>query len=75
MIKNLEWEWEQLDENTHRAKVFGGWIVKHFSYVMKGENVTYCAESMVFVSNVNHDWVIKKPTPLSEMPESVSKGF
>ena len=24
-----KFEWEQIDDRTQRAKVFGGWIVKH----------------------------------------------
>lgn len=28
MSKKIVWEWEEIDANTSRVKVMGGWIVK-----------------------------------------------
>lgn len=45
-----EWEWEQLDSNTSRMKVPGGWIVRGFqSSRIEGQPSTALSESMVFV--------------------------
>ena len=49
MRKKFHFEWEELDEETERAKVIGGWIVFHnFSD----------GESMVFVADIDHEWQI-----------------
>ena len=60
----MKFEWEDLHElssgiagnATVRAKVFGGWIVHHTWVLNKNE----IAESMVFVPDPNHEWVIDK---------------
>lgn len=58
--------WEQAGRNTARAKVPGGWIVKHFEqYAMKppagiigaqpkiGVNMAMC-----FIPDPEHEWTI-----------------
>ena len=52
MRKRFEWQWEELDSHTRRAKVIGGWVVN--SYLGK-------AESMVFVPDRDHEWHILPP--------------
>lgn len=59
MRKHIEWEWEQLDIYTRRAKVIGGWIVNsNFT-----DEETYAAESLVFIPDRDHEWTIKQPEP------------
>ena len=29
MAKKIVWDWEQIDKNTKRVKVLGGWLVHH----------------------------------------------
>ena len=53
-------EWEQIyedsdhvrDDITYRAKVIGGWMVRHRNRV--GEDGENC--SMVFIPDANHNW-------------------
>lgn len=64
MRKKIEWLWEELDKNTRRVKVIGGWIVHHDKHALaqKGkENHILCSESMTFVSDRDHEWAIVEP--------------
>lgn len=65
----MKFEWEKIHENycikvggsnTHRAKVFGGWIVSYDLYtdVLHKGNERTMATSMVFVPDSEHSWVI-----------------
>ncbi len=55
----IKFEWELICEahknDTARAKVFGGWIVRSLTY--PDDRVS---ESMVFVSDPNHEWEVEK---------------
>jgi len=60
----IPFEWENLIykesgsqslSSTDRAKVYGGWIVN--TRLFNGKNGH---ESMVFIPDVNHEWVIEK---------------
>lgn len=51
MRKQIEWQWEQLDEVSWRSKVIGGWLLLHMSGT----------ESMVFVSDKDHEWIVLPP--------------
>jgi len=71
MRKRIEWKWEQLDENTFRAKVRSGWLVIHKSSSMigGGKITTYnLSESMQFVPDNDHQWEILPP--LNEVSNS-----
>lgn len=65
----MKFEWEKISEiyssnvggqNTHRAKVFGGWIVSVDIYtdVLKRGNERNIASSCTFVPDPNHEWKI-----------------
>ena len=62
----MNFEWEQLDEWTNRAKVHGGWIVRTSTPVAHVNRDMYCGQredyriSTVFVPDLNHDWVVDK---------------
>ena len=58
MRKKFVWEWEQLDENTRRAKVIGGWIVHT---ILVGTKTA--SDSLVFIADRDHEWHIIKPQP------------
>lgn len=58
----MKFEWEVLIEenisdgfNTLRAKIIGGWALKHMCW--DDENHTQ-SESMVFIPDPNHRWKI-----------------
>ena len=55
MRKRIEWNWEQLDGHTSRAKVLGGWIVRS-EYVLPKEKL--CCTSSVFIADRDHEWAI-----------------
>ena len=52
MQKKISWEWEKIDENTARAKVIGGWILKH----VEAKQV-----NLIFLADRDHEWVIVAP--------------
>jgi len=63
----IPFKWEEIwnhvtpglgDTGTFRAKVKGGWIVKNGTAVMMPRRGVSMAESMVFVPDANHSWVI-----------------
>jgi hypothetical protein len=54
MRKKLPWEWEKLDTETFRAKVVGGWVLKSISMGRK-------CQSMTFVHDIDHEWMIMQP--------------
>lgn len=65
MRKKIEWLWEKLDENTFRAKVIGGWLILHTNHIVitdskKRDGVSQ-SESMTFVCDRDHEWVIVEP--------------
>lgn len=75
----MKFEWEEIANNeakndvweaTYRAKVVGGWLVRHEHYFMyrywledespyeKREGFEKQNQIMVFVPDPNHEWVI-----------------
>jgi len=77
MRTRLEWNWEQLDEGTFRAAVFGGWLILHIKTVMiVGKNTAQIqSESMSFVPDREHSWSILKPVVESEKKPSIANDF
>lgn len=65
----MKFEWELIfenkcGENSFRAKVFGGWIVKDQFFSEPADiDVSDCcvstSESMIFIPDANHEWVIE----------------
>lgn len=60
----MNFEWEEIEDlgrnhydATFRAKVVGGWIVRHFHQLMD-ENNGIPSSSMVFVPDAGHTWEI-----------------
>jgi hypothetical protein len=54
--------WECLDGNTLRLPVPGGWIVRHqstFSQPHKSSISRPISESMVYVPDIEHEWLKK----------------
>ncbi len=51
MRQRLKFEWERLDEKTCRSKVIGGWILR---------SINPKSESMVFIPDNEHGWIILK---------------
>lgn len=51
--KKIPFEWEEVSRNTWRAKVHGGWIVKHMSMT------TDMQAGMIFVPDSIHEWEIE----------------
>ena len=56
----MEWEWEKLDADTYRARVFSGWLVQALDETLK-------AQSMCFVPDPCHEWEIGEEN--AEPPE------
>lgn len=52
----MKFQWEKLDEECERAKVFGGWILR--SRDVNDCNTEYTVESMVFIPDPEHKWAI-----------------
>lgn len=62
----MKFEWERLEDQsfehyTHfttlRAKVIGGWIIRTNEYTFDEPSVA-ASESLVFVPDPKHEWVI-----------------
>lgn len=59
-------EWEKVNDNTKRLKVFRGWIIKVEEIVYKnnGYNIDDGIErrdiSTTFISDPKHEWKISK---------------
>jgi hypothetical protein len=62
----MKFEWERVDKDTCRAKVFGGWLVKCYetSHQYDHRQETFiewgCTSSVTFIPDVNHEWEIDK---------------
>ena len=52
----MKFEWEKVTSNTRRARVFGGWVLKNFTWDADWESQS---ESMVFIPDENHEWEIE----------------
>lgn len=46
----MKFEWEVLSPSTCRAKVYGGWLIRHSGIY---------GESMVFVPDLHHSWILE----------------
>lgn len=68
----MQFKWEEMSaempdnymEITLRAKVFGGWLVRHQTGSKIRENEGFddlwqAVETMVFVADPNHEWEIE----------------
>ncbi len=75
MRKRFEWQWEQLDEATWRAKTIGGWLVLHVkTFTVSGKNYSMSqSESMQFVADRDHEWSILPPIE-PEKPKQTVKA-
>lgn len=60
MRKKIEWQWEELDESTWRAKVIGGWALKVRMFI-EGKRGVVMSESMVFIADRDHEWYVVPP--------------
>lgn len=77
MRKKMEWQWEKLDESTWRAKIIGGWIVLHIKTFAISGSKNYSqsqSESMVFVSDRDHEWTIVEPLKEIEVTKPTVKA-
>lgn len=62
----MKFEWEIIDQKsndtvlnkTFRARVIGGWVIRKF-YAFNTVNKISMNESMVFISDPNHEWSIE----------------
>lgn len=64
MRKKIEWQWEQIDASSYRAKVIGGWILLHTNHttITDGKKRDMVqTESMVFIADRDHEWHILPP--------------
>ena len=52
MRKKMEWQWEKLDDNTFRAKVIGGWLIK----CIEGK-----ALAVTFLPDKDHEYMVIDP--------------
>lgn len=67
MLKHMPWAWEELDKHAGRVKVIGGWLVHHISF---NDEKRHFSESMCFIPDRDHEWVIKQPS----VPEEVKRS-
>jgi hypothetical protein len=51
--------WEEVDDNTERLRVPGGWLVRTF-IILTHLSTSACSVHMVFVEDPSNAWV--KPT-------------
>lgn len=54
----MKFEWERLDDECDRARVFGGWVLR--SQDVDDCNSEYTVQSMVFIPDEKHEWKITK---------------
>ena len=59
----MKFRWEQIFSNegnsTERAKVFGGWLLRHICWDDNlGDDAPTQSESMVFIPDPNYGWII-----------------
>lgn len=62
-FEKFEWECINNDEDfagvfshTYRAKVIGGWLVRHMDVGYDDENAHTVSSSMVFIKDITHEW-------------------
>jgi hypothetical protein len=55
MPKKIVWKWQELDNDTSRAQVIGGWIIKVRMFI-EGKRGVVMSESMTFVPDRDHEW-------------------
>jgi hypothetical protein len=71
MRKQIEWQWEALDEFTKRAKVIGGWVIEYGSHTNKGS----VSEALVFIPDRDHEWHIIAPIVEKPAPKNIASDF
>lgn len=76
----MEWEWENLDEATYRAKVIGGWMLlhtKHTTFLGGKKKDMIQSESMVFLPDRDHEWtIVKRVAEKEKLPtKSIAEDF
>lgn len=50
-------EWEKIDEEIHRAKILGGWLVTHKNaFSIPDSSSLNFSYSICFVPDPNHEW-------------------
>jgi len=60
----MKFEWEQIhkggcDSDTWRAKVIGGWLIRHQCWSDQADDgAVSAATSLVFLPDPNWEWVI-----------------
>ncbi len=61
----MKFEWQEIfcnaddSERTLRAKVIGGWLVKHLTWSPESHHGTIpVATTMVFVADADHMWKV-----------------
>ena len=64
MIKRTYWNMEELDENSWRVKVIGGWIV----YSQITSNKGHVGLTSTFVQDRDHEWQVLPPKPADITP-------
>ena len=67
MIIKMQWEWEFIDDNTQRAKVIGGWILRLLE--SKGKWT-----QPIFIADKDHVWTITKPITEVEQQKNKAKA-
>ena len=60
----MKFEWEQIDDGldfgqqTSRAKVWGGWLIKEEIYIDNDGSFESTHISLAFITDANHEWEI-----------------
>jgi len=51
--------WEKIDDYTKRARIKGGWLVKHESIIINNDTgVDHVSVMMAFVPDPMHGWTL-----------------
>lgn len=56
----IQFQWETVDQETDRAEVAGGWIIRSRWVGYKAD-----VENMVFIKDSAHEWKLKKDAPFT----------
>lgn len=49
-------KWEEIDTNTARMKVHGGWLIKTELYFGRNHPGCSCSVAMIFIHDERHEW-------------------
>jgi hypothetical protein len=61
-MTKYEFKWEEISEETYRARIMGGWLILHKSSNNKG-----VSESLTFCPDRHHEWIILPPKQTKEL--------